>query len=567
MLLGLADEFGRDGFVAKAVAVLKRIEKLEPGRTDVESRLGRLVHQQQEAAPLVEAAPLPEILAEGEPPRAEMELEAESRPAPLEAPSRAPADGLTEGEFDEELVVLAEDVVRRTPAPADERARIVTFAERLLACDLFRSVPEEELLAIVRALKLRSAEPGEVILAEGESGEGLFVIATGGVKVFIANPSGRNVPVARLGEGQYFGEIASLSGRPRTATVIAAARCELLELDAPLLREVTTRHAAMARRLEDVFVERLSSAEAAAVRTVPLADAAARSRAAGALRRHFGGARWEPRVRLKLAEALLRTGKPEDALTVLAALADDLLREGFPERAVAILKKIERMRNRDIEQVSLAPLPVLDLVAETAAPVAATVPRPLPQDAAFHSWLLDVLRERAKRTVVRAPSLAAPEEEPAAALPAPAQGAIRVYEPGLRASPLLEGLQEEERRALLHGLKLVVAQPGDVLVSEGEPGDSLYILATGAVRIYVRDALLHAALVCVLGEGAFFGEIAALSGERRSATVVAATPTELLELDRETLDGLAARHPRLRRLLEDYCTSRGAPLPPASAVD
>jgi CRP-like cAMP-binding protein len=458
--------------------------------------------------------------------------------------------------------VLAEDVVRRTPAPADERARTVAYAERLLACDLFRSVPEEELLAIVRALKLRAAEPGEVILAEGESGEGLFVIATGGVKVFIANPSGRNVPVARLGEGQYFGEIASLSGRPRTATVIAAARCELLELDAPLLREVTTRHAAMARRLEDVYVERLSSAEAAAVRTVPLADAAARSRAAGTLRRHFGGARWEPRVRLKLAEVLLRTGKPEDALTVLAALADDLLREGFPEKAVAILKKIERMRNRDIEQVSLAPLPVLDIL-ETAAPVAATVPRPLPQDASFHSWLLDILRERAKRTVVRAPRLAAPEDEPAPTLPAPAHGAIRVYEPGLRASPLLEGLEEEERLALLHGLKLVVAQPGDVLVSEGEPGDSLYILATGAVRVYVRDALLHATLVCVLGEGAFFGEIAALSGEPRSATVVAATPAELLELDRETLDGLAARHPRLRRLLEEYCTSRGAPLPPA----
>jgi CRP-like cAMP-binding protein len=100
-------------------------------------------------------------------------------------------------------------------------------------------------------------------------------------------------------------------------------------------------------------------------------------------------------------------------------------------------------------------------------------------------------------------------------------------------------------------------------VSEGEPGDSLYILATGAVRVYVRDALRHATLVCVLGEGAFFGEIAALSGEPRSATVVAATPAELLELDRETLDGLAARHSRLRRLLEEYCARRGAPLPPA----
>ncbi len=570
VLLGLADEFARDGFVAKAVAALKRIERLEPARADVEGRLGRLVHQQQDAMPRLDQGPPPETHAEAHRPSLpeplpEAEIETPRTSGEIGAP--APVDGRTESDLEGELLDLAEDVVQRVPPHADERARTVAYAERLLACDLFGNVPEEELLAIVRALKLRIAEPGEVIVAEGESGEGLFVIATGGVKVFIANPSGRNVPVARLGEGQYFGEIASLSGRPRNATVTAAARCELLELDAPLLREVTTRHAALARRLEDVFVERLSSPDAAAVRTVPLADATARMRAAFALRRHFGEGRWEPRVRLKLAEVLERTEKPEDALAVLAALADDLLREGFPEKAVAILKKIERRRNRDVEQVSLAPLPVLDLLSGTPAATSPVAARPLPRDAAFQGWLLDILRERAKRTLVRAPSPLAPEEERAPALPAPALGVIRVYEPGLRASPLLEGLEEQERLALLQGLKLVIAQPGDVLVSQGEPGDSLYILATGAVRVYARGERGCAALVSVLGEGAFFGEIATLLGQPRSATVVAATPAELLELDRETLDAIATRHPRLRRVLEEYCANRGSPLSSRAAVD
>lgn len=564
VLLGLADEFSRDGFVAKAVAALKRVEKLEPGRADVEARLGRLVHQQHEAAPRAGLEPSPDGAGEQEP-FAELEFDHELETAPVSSetavPPSGPVDTVSESEFDRKLLDLAQDVVQRAP-PVDERVRAVAYAERLLACDLFQSVPEDELLAIVRALKLHIVEPGDVILTEGESGEGLFVLATGAVKVFVANPSGRNVPVARLGEGQYFGEIASLSGRPRTATVTAAARCELLELDAALLREVTTRHPAMARRLEEVYVERVSSPEAAAVRTIPLADAAARVRAAFALRRHFGEGRWEPRVRLKLAEVLARTQKAEDALAVLASLADDLLREGFPAKAVAILKKIERLRNRDLEQVSLAPLPVLNLIAGPAAPANPAAPRPLPHDAAFQAWLLDILRERAKRTIVRAPSPAESEEPSVPALSTHAAfGTIRVYEPGLRASPLLEGLEAPERLALLQGLKLVVAQPGDMLVSQGEPGDSLYILVTGAVRVYARDAALRAAPVCVLGEGDFFGEMSALSGQPCSATVVAATPTELLELDRETLDAVAAQHPRLLRVLEEYCVSRGATLP------
>src|SRR5687767_7220169 len=47
VLIGLADEFAADGFVAKAIAILKRVEKVEGGRADVESRIARLVQQQQ----------------------------------------------------------------------------------------------------------------------------------------------------------------------------------------------------------------------------------------------------------------------------------------------------------------------------------------------------------------------------------------------------------------------------------------------------------------------------------------------------------------------------------------
>ena len=55
VLIGLADEFASDGFVAKAIAILKRVEKVHQGRADVASRLAALVQQQQRATQSVRA--------------------------------------------------------------------------------------------------------------------------------------------------------------------------------------------------------------------------------------------------------------------------------------------------------------------------------------------------------------------------------------------------------------------------------------------------------------------------------------------------------------------------------
>src|SRR5688572_22801686 len=68
VLIALADAFSADGFVAKAVAILKRVEKLEPNRPDVRDRLTLLVHQQKRAIPpaaAFAADPRPRLLEIG----------------------------------------------------------------------------------------------------------------------------------------------------------------------------------------------------------------------------------------------------------------------------------------------------------------------------------------------------------------------------------------------------------------------------------------------------------------------------------------------------------------------
>jgi CRP-like cAMP-binding protein len=57
-------------------------------------------------------------------------------------------------------------------------------------------------------------------------------------------------------------------------------------------------------------------------------------------------------------------------------------------------------------------------------------------------------------------------------------------------------------------------------------------------------------------EGGFFGEISLLTGKPRSATITAAAPCELLELDRKALDEISQKHPRVREVVQEFHDQR-----------
>jgi CRP-like cAMP-binding protein len=481
---------------------------------------------------------------------------------------------LSAQDYQERLLDIVEDVLQRPAAagvPVD-RPRVVEYAHRLLATPLLSDLSEEELLAVVRGLRVHTYDAGDVIVTERQPGQSLFILTSGRVKVFVRNPAGRNFAVAQIHAGDFFGEISSLSGRPRSATVVAAAATDVLELDKPSLDGIARTHPRVCDVLEDAYLRRASSPEAAAIRAVPLSDPLSDQRAIEVLEAHFGESRWDPRMRLRLADVLVRAGKDHDAIPILVGLADDLAREGYPEKAISILKKIEQLQRRHIEEVSLAPFDKQGGAAaqppETPRARAGSEsrrsrsllqepsskrPRARTEDF-LHAWLLDTVRD----AVARTQTAAGPATPPAAK-------ALLGYGPGLRASPLFEGFDEDELLAVIQGLRLLTFAPGDVIVTEGEPGQSVFVLASGAVKVFVRSPEGHDVGVCTLGEGSFFGEISALSGQPRTATVTAATPCDLLELDRATLDRIAGPHPHVREVLEDFSRRRAAD-PAAAAV-
>lgn len=128
-------------------------------------------------------------------------------------------------------------------------------------------------------------------------------------------------------------------------------------------------------------------------------------------------------------------------------------------------------------------------------------------------------------------------------------------------SPLFKDFSVDELVAVIHGLSLITFEPGDIILTEGDPGDSMYMLTAGTVKAVKRNAAGRQVAVNELSEGAFFGEISILTGQPRSATVVATSHCELLELDRPTLDSIVATHPHVRQVLEQFSKERLANQP------
>jgi len=500
-----------------------------------------------------------------EPPPAELAPEATATPEPSRS-EPAPEDPLSEEAFRDHLLDLVEDVLHQPAAPAPavemDRARVLDLARRAVASRLFKDLSDEELLAIVRGMRLRTYEPGDIVVTEGEPGQSLFTLTTGHVKVFVRNPDQRNFEVATLTEGDFFGEISSLSGRPRSATVVAASACELLELDRPTLDSIARTHARVRDVLEASYIERASSPEVAAVRAVPLPDSGTRRKAIEVLESHFGESRWDPRMRLRLADVLLKAGKEQDGIPILIGLADELARAGFADKAVAILKKIEQVQRRNVEVVNLAPLLRADAAPSAPeAAAAASIPAPggrprAVTDDRFHGWLVDLVRDSVGKLQSTTHD-GGRGLQPAAPVPVDAP-VLRAYGPGLLANPLFEDFSEEELLAFIRGLKLLTFEPGDIIISEGEPGQSVFILTTGGVKVFVRGPGQASVALGRLGEGSFFGEISTLSGGPRTATITAAGACELLELDRPSLDAISASHPRVRNVLEEFSAARSA---------
>ncbi|HEX3071407.1 MAG TPA: DUF1003 domain-containing protein [Thermoanaerobaculia bacterium] len=108
---------------------------------------------------------------------------------------------------------------------------------------------------------------------------------------------------------------------------------------------------------------------------------------------------------------------------------------------------------------------------------------------------------------------------------------------------LFELLSDEDRAALAAVVDNIHVTAGQTLFEAGHPGESLFVVRSGEVELFIRDNTGQKIVLMNAVEGGLFGELALLDRGARTATAVALSDSELLELDREDLLLLFQRHP------------------------
>src|ERR1700737_735921 len=96
---------------------------------------------------------------------------------------------------------------------------------------LFRDLPPPVLDHLGSYMKTRKIERGATIFSKGDPGTGLLGVLAGAVKVSVASADGKDIVLNVFHEGEIFGEIALLDGRPRTADATAMSDCELIVIE------------------------------------------------------------------------------------------------------------------------------------------------------------------------------------------------------------------------------------------------------------------------------------------------------------------------------------------------
>lgn len=113
----------------------------------------------------------------------------------------------------------------------------------------------------------------------------------------------------------------------------------------------------------------------------------------------------------------------------------------------------------------------------------------------------------------------------------------------LKGIELFELLHDYDRVELAKVVDSVQLRAGEVLFQAGEPGESLFIVRSGSIELYIKDTAGQKIVLTIAEEGQVFGELSMLDSGPRTATAVPLTDVELLVLDREDLLLLFQKRP------------------------
>ncbi|WNG58094.1 cyclic nucleotide-binding domain-containing protein [Archangium gephyra] len=146
-----------------------------------------------------------------------------------------------------------------TPEAEEPIAETAPQDEALPKIPLFSDLPRDAFIALFERCPLRRFPEGGRIIEQGTRGDAFYVICAGRVRI-VRQSGAEQRELAQLGEGAFFGEMALLSGAPRSASVVSASEeTQVLEISAPVLASLSRSYPQVAKALRRFCRQRLLS--------------------------------------------------------------------------------------------------------------------------------------------------------------------------------------------------------------------------------------------------------------------------------------------------------------------
>src|SRR5689334_23120685 len=129
--------------------------------------------------------------------------------------------------------------------------------EMLREIPLFATLGPEDLEDLLKQLQKEKYGAHTTVFWMDEPGDKLYVVEKGQVRISYTNKEGKEVSLATLGEGAFFGELSLLDGGPHTATARTVTETSLLTIDRTAFYNYLDKHSQFSRTLLAVLVDRL----------------------------------------------------------------------------------------------------------------------------------------------------------------------------------------------------------------------------------------------------------------------------------------------------------------------
>lgn len=225
-------------------------------------------------------------------------------------------------------------------------------------------------------------------------------------------------------------------------------------------------------------------------------------------------------VLMRKAEILGTAGDPAKAIKVYLELAEQYSGQGYHAKAIALYKQVLRL-NPNLPDVHKQLASLIEQDRETEP----------------------MLEERV--------GLSNEDFEAESREPDRLQQAKE-----LTASALFSSFTQEALEQVLSSTSLRIYNEGDIIVTEGEQGSSLFLIVSGSVKVFTLGQRGEHVPLAELCAGDFFGEVSLLTGKPRTATITAKERVMAIEISKSDVDRIAQEHPEVRNTMENFYNRR-----------